>query len=273
MIYFSYAGYRFFFSATFTDVMEKLSVVIITYNEEKNIGRCIDSVSNVADEIVVLDSLSTDRTKEICLAKGARFFESPFSGYIEQANKALDLALYEWVLCLDADEVLSPVLSASILEEKSNLLYPGYTMNRCTNYCGRFIRFGSWYPDRKLRLFNRHKARWTGINPHSGVEFISKEKGKWLKGDIFHYSYTSIEEHNLQNERFSSISAKAYFELGKKSNWFKMTINPAWAFVRSYFIRLGFLDGYFGFVIARKIAQLTWLKYKKLYLLQQQRSA
>ncbi len=272
MIYFSFYRIRFCFSAIFTDAMEKLSVVIITYNEEKNIGRCIDSVKEVADEIVILDSLSTDRTKEISLAKGARFFESPFSGYIEQANKALDLAIYDWVLCLDADEALSPVLIKSILKEKKKFLYQGYTMNRCSNYCGRFIRFGSWYPDTKLRLFNRNNARWTGINPHSVVEFLSAEKSKWLKGDIFHYSYNSIEEHTQQNERFSTIAAQSYLKLGKRSNWFKMTINPLWAFVRSYFIRLGFLDGYFGFVIAGKIAQLTRLKYKKLYLLQQQRS-
>lgn len=252
--------------------MEKLSVVIITFNEERNIGRCIDSVKNVADEIVVLDSCSSDRTKEICLERDVKFLEQPFLGYIEQANKALEFATYTYVLCLDADEALSPELEASILKEKQAFKYPGYYMNRCSNYCGKFIKFGSWYPDRKLRLFNRQKARWAGINPHSGVEFLSKEKGKWLKGDIFHYSYTSIEEHTLQNERFSTIAAQSYFQLGKRSNWFKMNVNPAWAFVRSYFIRLGFLDGYFGFVIARKIAQLTRLKYKKLYLLQQQRS-
>ena len=250
--------------------MEKLSVVIITYNEERNIGRCLDSLQKVADEIVVLDSLSTDRTKEICLQRGVRFFEQPFQGYIEQANKALDLAIYDYVLCLDADETLTKELETSILKEKQDFKYPGYIMNRYSNYCGKFIRFGTWYPDRKLRLFDRRKARWAGVNPHSGVKFISDEKGKWIKGNIIHYSYNTIEEHTRQNERFSTISAQSYFKLGKKSNWFKMSINPVWAFIRCYVIRLGFLDGYYGFVIAKKVAHLTFLKYRKLYALQKQ---
>lgn len=248
--------------------MEKLSVVIITYNEEKNIGRCIDSVQNIADEIVVLDSFSSDRTKEICLKKGARFFHQAFLGYIEQKNKALEFAENNYVLCLDADEAIDENLSNSIRDEKQNFSFKGYTMNRCTNYCGKFIRHGSWYPDSKLRLFDKREAQWAGINPHDKVEFRSKQKTRHLKGDLLHFSYYSIDEHKKQNERFSTISAQAYLKMGKRSNFFKMVFNPAWAFINGYIFRLGFLDGYYGFVIAKKVAQLTFLKYKKLYALQ-----
>ncbi len=237
--------------------MEKLSVVIITYNEEKNIGRCIDSVQNIADEIVVLDSFSSDRTKDICLEKGAKFFQQAFLGYIEQKNKALEYAENNYVLCLDADEAIDEKLSNSIREEMKNFSFKGYTMNRCTNYCGKFIRHGSWYPDRKLRLFDKREGQWAGINPHDKVEFTSKQKTKHLKGDILHYSYYSIDEHKKQNEHFSAISAEAYFKKGKRSNAFKMIFNPAWAFINGYFFRLGFLDGHYGFVVAKKVAQLT----------------
>lgn len=252
--------------------MEKLSVVIITYNEERNIGRCLDSVQKVADEIVVLDSLSTDRTKEICLQRGVRFFEQPFLGYIEQKNKALELSANNYVLSLDADEAIDQELESSILKAKRQFAYKGYTMNRCTNYCGKFIRHGTWYPDRKIRLFDKRAALWSGRLIHEHVALLSLEYDSChLKGDILHYSYYNIAEHTLQNERYSSISAKAYFENGKKSNWFKLTINPAWAFIRCYLVRLGFLDGYYGFVIAKKVAHLTFLKYRKLYALQKQK--
>jgi glycosyltransferase involved in cell wall biosynthesis len=251
--------------------MEKLSVVIITYNEEKNIGRCIDSVHNIADEVVILDSFSNDRTKDICLEKEAKFYQQAFLGYIEQKNKALEFAENNYVLCLDADEAIDSKLEKSILEEKKNFSFKGYTMNRCTNYCGKFIRHGSWYPDRKLRLFDKGEAQWAGINPHDKVEFRSKQKTERLKGDILHYSYYSIEEHTKQNQHFSAISAEAYLKKGKKSNYFKMIFNPAWAFINGYFFRLGCLDGYYGFVIAKKVAHLTFLKYKKLNELQFQK--
>lgn len=253
--------------------MEKLSVVIITYNEEKNIGRCLDSVQQVADEIVVLDSFSTDRTKEICEKKGAKFFQQAFLGFTDQKNNALELADNNYVLCLDADEAIDETLTHSILEEKKNFLYKGYTMNRCTNYCGQFIRHGSWYPDRKMHLFDKREAQWGGINPHAEVQFKTQQKAKRLKGDILHYSYYSMEEHERLNDHYSSVSAQEYFKRGKRSNFFNMIFNPAWAFIHGYFFRLGFLDGYYGFVIAKKVAQLTFLKYKKLYDLQKKTTA
>lgn len=250
--------------------MNGLSVVIITYNEEHNIARCLDSVKAIANEIIVLDSYSTDATKAIALQKGAKVYEQAFLGYVEQKNKALEYAENDYVLSLDADEALDERLVESIKALNGNYNKAEvYNMNRCTRYCGKFIKHGAWYPNRRVRLFNKRFAKWGGINPHDTVVFDSKKVGRrFLKGDILHYSYNDLEEHIVQNNRFSTISAMSYFKLGKRSNWFKMSVNPLWAFINSYIVRMGFLDGYFGYVIARNIANLTFMKYYKLYALQ-----
>ncbi|RLD77314.1 MAG: glycosyltransferase family 2 protein, partial [Bacteroidetes bacterium] len=149
--------------------MPKLSAVIITQNEEQNIGRCIDSLKGVADDIVVVDSGSTDNTEAICKEKGARFFYNKWEGYIEQKNFANDLAEHKYILSVDADEALSGQLRDSILEAKESLKADGYEMNRLTNYCGTWIRHGGWYPDRKLRLFHRDKFEWGGEKIHEAM--------------------------------------------------------------------------------------------------------
>lgn len=245
--------------------MTSLSVAIITYNEEKNIFRCLDSVKNLADEIVIVDSFSTDKTKEISLLFGAKFIEHTFAGYIEQKNFALQQTSYDHVLLLDADEALSPALSNAVMNEKKNdFPSDAYTMNRCNNYCGKFIHHGLWYPDQKLRLLDKNKGHWGGINPHDKIEMNKKSSIKHLSGDILHFSYNSIEEHTAQNEKFSSISADSLYKQGKRSNFLKMIFSPAWAFFSGYFLKLGFLDGKYGWVIAKKTAELSFLKYKKL---------
>ena len=249
--------------------MTKISVVVITYNEEYNIARCLDSVKQVADEIIVLDSFSADRTIDIAREKGATVFQQAFAGYIEQKNKALTYAAFPYVLCLDADEAIDKKLETAILQLKQqDLSATAFEMNRCTQYCGRFIRHGSWYPDRKIRLFNRASGRWAGINPHDKVELDPAEKIVRLPGDILHYSYNTLEEHIEQNNKFSTISAKAYYEKGKRSGWVKMLLNPCWAFIKSYFIKGGLRDGFYGYVIAKNIAHLVFMKYYKLYALQ-----
>ncbi|MGE5106601.1 MAG: glycosyltransferase family 2 protein [Sphingobacteriales bacterium] len=248
--------------------MTAISVVIITFNEEKNIGRCIDSVKNIADEVIVLDSFSSDNTVDVAKARGAIVHQQAFAGYIEQKNKALSLASNQYVLSLDADEAIDTVLEKSILELKKNITYKGYTVNRCTYYCGKFIRHGSWYPDKKLRLFDNLQARYGGVNPHDFIVFDSPQPVQHLKGEILHYSYNSLEEHIIQNNRFSTISAEAYLKKGRKSNWLKIIFNPAWAFINDYVIRRGFLNGFYGYVIAKNIAHLTFMKYYKLYALQ-----
>jgi glycosyltransferase involved in cell wall biosynthesis len=243
----------------------KLSVVIITYNEEKNIERCLLSVKEVADEIVVLDSFSTDKTREICEKHGVKFLQHAFDGHIQQKNRAITYATYPHVLSLDADEALDPVLSRSILEVKKNFSKDGYYMNRLTNYCGHWVKHCGWYPDTKLRLWDSRKGQWTGLNPHDKYEMFEGDKNTGhLKGDILHYSYYSVEDHYRQVEYFTSISAKAYFEKGKKAPAFKMILNPVAKFIDHYLLHLGFLDGKAGFLISRISAYATYLKYKKL---------
>lgn len=255
--------------------MHKLSAVIITYNEEANIGRCIESVRAVADEIIVLDSFSTDHTVAIAQSLGARVYQEKFRGYIGQKNLAIRYASYDHILSLDADEALDSTLVQSILEAKEDFTHAAYRIRRCTNYCGRYIRHGLWYPDPKIRLFSRRKARWGGLNPHDRILLPPGTPVKKLKGNILHYSFRTPEDLVWQNNRLSSIAASSLYAHGRKSSWFKMTIRPAWAFLNGYFLRLGFLDGADGFTIAVNTAHQVFLKYSKLYRLQrlQQRTA
>lgn len=246
--------------------MKPSSVAIITLNEEKNISRCLDSIKDVADEIVILDSFSTDRTENIAARYGVKFIQQKFAGYIQQKNLALQQTTHDNVLLLDADEALSEELKNAVLKEKeNNFPFDAYRMNRCTSYCGKFIRHGLWYPDRKVRLIKKNIGQWGGVNPHDRIILQPGTEVKNFAGDILHYSYNSIDEHVTQNNKFSSISAEALFQQGKKTNWFKIIFNPAWAFINGYFFRLGFLDGFNGFVIAKNISHLTFLKHSKLY--------
>ena len=249
--------------------MIQISVVIITLNEESNIERCIQSVIGVADEIVILDSLSTDKTKEICLRYPARFIEQPFLGYIEQKNKALEFASFSHVLSLDADEALSDELKTSILKVKENWLADGYYFNRLTNYCGKWIHHTDWYPDRKLRLFDKRKGQWNGTNPHDKYMLLAGCSESFLKGDLLHYSFPSINHHMDVTKKFTSILAQESFERGKKSGTISLIFNPFWKFVKSYFFRLGILDGYYGFVVCAISAYATFIKYVKIKELQQ----
>ncbi len=249
--------------------MKPLSVVIITYNEEKNIARCLESVKGLADEIVVIDSLSDDFTKGICQQYGVRFIEQPFLGYIEQKNFALQQAKYDHVLSLDADEALDDTLYNAISAAKrEGFPYDGYTMNRCANYCGKWIRHGKWYPDRKLRVLNRQKGKWGGVNPHDKIEMDAGASIYRLPGDILHYTYYTIDEHILQMNRFTTIQSEAMLKKGKRSTIFHVIFNPLAAFVTGYIFKRGFLDGVDGFLIAKSVAYQTLLKYVKLLQLQ-----
>jgi glycosyltransferase involved in cell wall biosynthesis len=249
--------------------VEKISVVIICLNEEKNIGRCIDSVKDIADEILILDSYSTDQTVSIAENKGAVVVREVFKGYIQQKNKAIEHASHNYILSLDADEALDPQLKESISRVKQNFNSRAYRMNRYSNYCGKFIRHGSWYPDAKIRLFDKRVARWGGTNPHDKIVLTGDIPVEHLKGNILHYSYRTISEHVDQNNKFSTLAAESLYANGKRTNIFKIFVHPLWAFIQTYLIRAGFLDGLFGLVIAVMIANLTFLKHLKLYLLQQ----
>ena len=244
--------------------MPKISAVIITYNEEKNIGKCLDSIRNIADDVVVVDSYSTDNTEKICREFGARFIRHPFEGHIEQKNWAITQAKYPHILSLDADEVISERLKQSIIKVKNNWKYDGYYFNRLTNYCGKWIRHSSWYPSRKLRLWDSRKGKWGGRNPHDKFILERNTSKKFLRGDLLHFSYYSIHEHIQQINKFSDIVATSLYKEGMQASRANIIINPLWRLFRDYFIKLGFLDGFYGLVISVNSAHETFLKYSKL---------
>ena len=241
-----------------------LSAVIITYNEARNIGRCLDSLAGLADEVVVVDSFSTDRTEEICCSRGVRFLQHPFGGHIEQKNYALTQAKYSFVLSLDADEALSEELRAAIFQVKKAGLADGYTMNRLTNYCGQWIHHSGWYPDRKLRLFDRRRGGWGGTNPHDKVEMAPGSHIQHLTGDLLHYSYYSVEEHLQRARRYATIAANAMLAQGRRGTWIQVLFSPLLKFLRNYVLKGGFRDGRAGWTICYIAALETFWKYRAL---------
>ena len=250
-----------------------LSVVVITYNEAHRIGRCLESVVGIADEMLVVDSGSTDATVEIAERCGARVLHQPFLGYIEQKNYATGQASHDWVLSLDADEALSDELREEIRKVLEAPVYQGYSMPRLTCFCGHWVRHGGWYPDRKLRLYDRRFGRWTGINPHDQYKLQEGSKEARLSGDLLHYSYDSLSDHLKQIDRFSLIGATALHERGKRSGILKMLVKPLARFFRGYILQAGFLDGLTGLVIAANSAHAVFLKYYRLYRIQHQKPA
>jgi len=242
-----------------------ISAVIITFNEEKNIERCLRSLQGVADEIVVLDSFSTDRTEEICRSYGVKFFQHKFDGYIEQKNRAITFASDRYILSLDADEALDETLRKSILQAKKNWESDGYYMNRLTSYCGKWIHHCGWYPDRKLRLWDSNKGKWGGINPHDKFELFEGDgKTSRLEGDILHYSYYTEDELKRQTKSFARIAALQLHAQGKKYSIFRPYMSASVKFFRNYFLKLGVFDGQAGFTICRMAAYGTYLKYNNL---------
>lgn len=250
--------------------MPGISAVIITFNEEKYIGRCLESLKGIADEMIVVDSFSSDSTEKICRNYDVKFIKHSFEGYVEQKNFALTQASNDLILSLDADEALSDKLKKSILEIKDNYDYDGYLFNRLNNYCGQWIRYSRWYPDRKLRLFNRTKGRWEGPNPHDVFRMYPGSRTKRLRGDLFHWNFDTVEEHIDKMNRFSTIAAEAYFKAGRKAGPLTGTTHMIWTFFRSYIIFAGFLDGYMGYLSCSITAYSNLIKYSKLRRLYQQ---
>ncbi len=242
----------------------ELSVVIITRNEEHNLARCLVSVKSVADDIVVVDSFSTDGTERIAKEHGARFIQHTFAGHIEQKNWAITQAKFPCVLSLDADEALDEELARSIAEVKRSSMADGYSMNRLTNYCGTWIRHGGWYPDVKLRLWDSRKGQWGGTDPHDRYELQHGARVEHLRGELLHYSYHSISDHLQQVDYFTTIAAKAMHKQGRRAGLLKLLLSPVVKFIGDYLFRQGFLDGHHGLVIARISAHATFLKYAKL---------
>ena len=257
--------------------MMKISATIITLNEEDKIRQCLESLRKVADEIVVVDSLSTDSTKAICEEFGVRFIEQKWLGYSEQKNLANRLATHDWILSIDADEALSEDLKKSILEIKaisgqlsavSNVVY---SFNRLNNYCGKWIYHSGFYPDKKIRIWNRNIGKWEGLI-HEVIKFEKKVKEHHLKGDLLHYSYSKPEDFERQLFKFAEMRAQHYFEKGKKNAGLLSIVSPIYYFIQHYIIRLGFLDGREGFTMCRVGAKATRHKYLKLKEIQKLRN-
>jgi glycosyltransferase involved in cell wall biosynthesis len=245
----------------------KISATIITFNEEKQIKRCLDSLAGVVDEIVVVDSYSTDQTEDICRSfEQVRFIQNKFGGFIEQKNFAVGVAKYDWILSLDGDECLSEELIEELqqLKQADSDGSQAFSMPRLNRYCGRWIRHSGWYPDRKVRLWRKAVGKWGGRNPHDSVVLEKEMKAKMLKSDILHYTIPTLEAHVAQSNKFSEIAANELLKSPRrKPAVFKMIFNPPFVFFKKYFFQLGFLDGFHGLSIAVVSAHSKFLKYAK----------
>jgi glycosyltransferase involved in cell wall biosynthesis len=249
--------------------MVSLSAAIITLNEEQNIARCINSLQGIADEIIVVDSFSSDKTEEICMSfSNVKFFKNKFIGHIQQKNYAFSKASGEFVLGIDADEVVSPELRNSILKVKENPTSNFYSFTRLNNYGGHWVKHCGWYPDIKLRLVKKGMAKWGGVNPHDILLPQTNDDTSFLTGDLLHYSYASIADHINQTNKFSSIAAESFFREGKRSSVFHILTRPPLKFLKDYILKAGFLDGWKGLVICLINGFYTFLKYSKIYELQ-----
>ncbi|MDM7924215.1 MAG: glycosyltransferase family 2 protein [Pyrinomonadaceae bacterium] len=248
----------------------KITATIITFNEEAKIADCIKSV-DWADEVVVVDSESTDRTRDIAASLGARVIVNPWPGFAAQKQLAVDSAANDWILSLDADERISKELRDEInsLGRRPDTA-DGYRIPRLSLYMGRPIRHSGWYPDRQLRLFDRRKGKWKPVLVHESVEMEPTAKISELSGDIEHFSVDSAEHHHrMIGERYAPLSAKQMFDAGRRATTFSiMTAGPA-AFLRSYVLKAGFLDGIPGYCISRFAAHHAFLKHLILWELGQ----
>lgn len=247
--------------------MPKISAVIITYNEELFIGKCLTSLQGIADEIVVVDSYSTDGTEEICKKYNVRFIKHAFEGYRDQKNFALQQATHKNILSLDADEALSDKLRESILTIKDKWDYDGYVFNRRGNFCGQWINHSEWYPDRQLRLFYSDHGKWGELNIHEKFLMSNGSKVGRLKGDLLHWPFSSLEDHAEKMHKYSIIGAQEFYKAGKKAGPITPYIHYIWGFFRSYIFNRGFLDGRSGYVICSTYAKSSFKKYKRLRLL------
>jgi len=239
----------------------KITATIITLNEERNIARAIESL-RCCDEILILDSGSLDRTVELAANLGARVIEAGWRGYAGQKNWAADQATHDWILSLDADEALSEGLEGEIWNlKKTGPQYDAYTMPRQAQYLGRWILHSGWYPDRKVRLYNRLKARWVGDFVHESVQ--PKGRVGHLQSNILHFTCDSLSEHLRTLDRYTTLSAEELVSRKVQVTVWRMIFDPPWTFVKAYFFQRGFLDGFEGLIICYMAAFYTFLKYSK----------
>jgi glycosyltransferase involved in cell wall biosynthesis len=250
----------------------RLSVTVIARNEEQAIARCLESV-RFADELIVLDCGSTDRTVEICARLGARVVTTPdWPGFGPQKNRALALATGDWLLSIDADEWVSPELAGEIRQAvQSPRGADAYQLTRLSSFCGRFMRHGDWWPDHVVRLFRRGTAHFSDDAVHERL--IVEGRIERLQGLLMHESIPDLEDALAKVNRYSTASAAMLHEEGRRATLATAILRGGWTFVRSYLLRAGFLDGREGFMVAVYAAENTFQKYLKLMLLTQRRPA
>lgn len=244
--------------------MAKLSVIIITKNEADNIRACLESVA-WADEIVVVDSGSSDETVEICRELGAKVYVHDWPGFGIQKNRALSYATHEWVFSIDADERVTPDLQAQLIKAMEDDREDGFYVPRLSQFCGQFIRHSGWYPDYVLRLFKRNRGRFSDDMVHERV-ILDGVAGR-LTSPFLHYSYWNKADVQRKTEQYAKAGAVQMFKKGKAASFADAPLRAGWAFIRTYCLRLGFLDGMAGFNIARMNARTTYMKYRKLQAL------
>lgn len=240
------------------------SVVVMTYNEEGHIAHCLQSVAGLSDDIFVLDSFSTDDTVAIATAHGARVEQHAFDTYAAQRRRMISRAKYDWILTLDADEFLSSELKESVAKAILSDDIAAYTSNRKSRIGNKWLSHGSWYPDRKIRLFDRRKVKVEGHDVHESLVALPNSNVLHLKGDLMHHADENIAARYQKVRAYSTRAAQGLFAQGKRTNWFRIHIKPGIRFVSSYIFKAGFLDGYYGFVVAKSEGHYVWLRETKL---------
>lgn len=253
----------------FIRVMTKLSVIIITKNEARKIGRCLRSVA-WADEIIVLDSGSTDRTVEICKKFTPHVYEVDWPGYGEQKNRALSKVHNDWVLSLDADEWVTPSLQSEIKTAITNHLYTAFWIPRRTLYCGKFLRFGDAGKDKVRRLFQREQGKFTSAKVHESI--VTSGSSGHLQQPLLHNCCSNLMDWQNKVFHYAKLSAKERVERGQRSNPLNAGFHAAWSFFRNYLLRLGFLDGELGWTSAVLYAKGSFLRHQEIWRLQKERS-
>jgi len=243
--------------------MQPVSATIITLDEEHNIAGALESVS-WADEVIVVDSGSKDRTLEICRRFTDRIFHRDWSGFVDQKNHAVDKASHDWILSLDADERISSELRKEIREEmRTGFRKDGYYIPRRARFMGRWILHGDWYPDYQMRLFDRRKGEWRGGRVHESVA-VEGSTGR-MRAEIHHYTYRDFSEYLRKLETYSSLAALDYFDRGRKAAPWMLLAKPLGVFLKAYLVKGGFRDGSAGFAVAVMGAVSVFFKYAKLY--------
>ncbi len=237
-----------------------ISGVVITFNVADTIGPCLEAMKKVCDEVVVLDSFSTDGTVEICRNMGVRLIPQEWLGFAQTKNRGHELATHDWILSIDSDEILSDELVAAIqqLELSEDSVY---SLDRLTNFCGKWIHHSGWYPEWKVRLFNKKRVKWQGDFVHETLAIPAGFSEVKVPGKLFHYSYKDKEDHLRRIKKYARLSAEERFANSKKASFVKLWLSPVARFFRTYFLKKGILDGREGLLISWRSACMVRLRY------------